>query len=215
MTLDEAPPYPVHYGIVRPERFTPLQLLVRVVAFLAIGAVGLSLGTLFLLVYVALPIIAASRLLSRTDSRSYVAEDGPVIVRALSWIAAVSAWAGLVADRLPARSPDETVTIVIDQIPRPTPTSAIVRVVTGIPSAVVLTVLCWVGVLVWLWAAVSVLFTQQIGPVAFEYLVGLQRWSVRLLAYQASLVDDYPPFSFAETSAPLLAPPASVSSPAS
>ena len=58
---------------------------------------------------------------------------------------------------------------------------------------------CWVssGVRVVLGRTVdSVLRTR--GPAAFNYLVGLQRWSIRLLAYQASLVDEYPPFSFAD-----------------
>ena len=33
----------------------------------------------------------------------------------------------------------------------------------------------------------------------YRYLVGLQRRSIRLPVYQASLVDEYPPFSFADT----------------
>lgn len=36
---------------------------------------------------------------------------------------------------------------------------------------------------------------------ASAYLLGLQRWSVRMLAYQACLTDAYPPFSFADTPA--------------
>jgi len=43
-----------------------------------------------------------------------------------------------------------------------------------------------------------ILVAQRVGPHAFAYLVGLQRWSIRLLAYQASLVDEYPPFSLSE-----------------
>jgi hypothetical protein len=62
----------------------------------------------------------------------------------------------------------------------------------------------WLGVFVWLWAALSILLFQRVGPHAFGYLVGVQRWSVRLLAYQASLVDEYPPFSFSD------APPAAL-----
>ncbi len=61
-----------------------------------------------------------------------------------------------------------------------------------------LAILCWIGVFVWLWAALSILLFERVGPDAFGYLVGLQRWSIRLLAYQASLVDEYPPFSFTE-----------------
>lgn len=191
--------YPVHYSVTPPSRFTPIQLLVRVTAFVAVGAVGLSFGTLFALVYLLLPLIAASRLLSLGDSTAYVREDGPRIAAALRWIAAVSAWAGLVVDELPLGGSPDSVRLSIEGAPRPTPTTAMLRVLMGLPSALVLAFLCAVGVFVWLWAAASVLVTQQIGPRAFEYLVGLQRWSLRLLAYQASLVDAYPPFSFDDT----------------
>jgi hypothetical protein len=96
------------------------------------------------------------------------------------------------------------VTLEIQRTALPTPSSALWRVVTGLPSALVLAILCWIGVVVWLWAALTVLFTERVGRGAFNYLVGLQRWSIRLLAYQASLVDEYPPFSFSDV------PPASL-----
>lgn len=191
--------YPVRYSVERPERFTRLQLLIRVAAFMALGALGLSFGSLFAFAYLALPVYAASRLASRDDASAYVEEDGPRVVKALQWFAALSAWAGLIAETLPGRQPEETVSLrVEDTAVRPTAPSAIWRVLMGLPSALVLMLLCWVGVLVWLWAALTILFTERVGRGAFDYLVGLQRWSVRLLAYQASLVDDYPPFSFSD-----------------
>jgi hypothetical protein len=138
------------------------------------------------------------------DPSAYFRQYGPRVVAALRWLAAVCAWAGLVAERLPSRSPAETVTVEIEDTPHRvlSPSSAIWRVLAGIPSALVLAILGWLGMFVWLWAALSILFTERVGPGAFHYLVGLQRWSVRLLAYQAALVDEYPPFSFAD------APPA-------
>jgi hypothetical protein len=72
-------------------------------------------------------------------------------------------------------------------------------VLAGLPAALVVAVLGWIGVFVWLWAAVSVLVGEHVGRAAFGYLVGLQRYCLRLLVYQASLVDDYPPFSFVHT----------------
>jgi hypothetical protein len=180
-----------------PGTFTRLQLAVRFIAFLALGVAGLSFGTIFAFAYLALPVIAATRL-GRADRSAYLVEDGPRVIAALRWFAAVSAWAGLIADRLPSDQPDETVKLEVEGIAHPTPSSALWRVVTGIPSALVLMVLCWFGMFVWLWAALSILLFQRVGPHAFEYLSGLQRWSTRLLVYQASLVDEYPPFSFAD-----------------
>jgi len=195
--------YPVHYRVERPDRFTRLQLLVRVVAFCALGALGLSFGTVFLFAYLALPVYAASRL-AASDPAEYAAHDGPRVVGALRWLAAVCAWAGLITDHLPARTPDEIVKLEIESAANPTASSAMWRILTGLPSALVLAVLCWIGGLVWLWAALSILFAQRVGPGAFHYLVGLQRWSIRLLAYQASLVDEYPPFSFEDAPPPVL-----------
>jgi hypothetical protein len=198
-------PYPVHYHVERPARLDRLQLLIRIVAFAALGLLGLSFGTVFFFAYLALPAFAAIRLSS--ESPRYLDDDGPRIVQGLSWLAAVSAWAGLLTDRLPSRSPVDTVSLQVEGTARaPTPVSAIWRILTGLPSALVLGILCWVGCFVWLWAALSILFVQRVGPGAFHYLEGLQRWSVRLLAYQASLVDEYPPFSFEE--APAALPPA-------
>jgi hypothetical protein len=178
--------YPVQLHVAPPGACSRLQLAARVVAFAAFGLLGVSFGAVFGFAYLALPAYVASR--------GAAPDIAAPIVRALRWFAAVSAWVGLVADRLPARSPDETVTLVIDAGARPPARGVLIRVITGLPSAIALAVLCWIGVFVWLWAAMTILIAQRIGPSAFAYLTGLQRWSVRLLAYQAGLVDAYPPF---------------------
>lgn len=189
--------YPVHFHAPHPEHFTRLQLLVRLVAFIALGILGLSFGSFFVFAYLALPVFAAIRLASRPPE-AYLDEDGPQIVRVLHWIAAISAWIGLVADRLPAHSPDETVELEVRRTAHPTVKNAMWRVIAGIPSALVLALLGFIGGLVWLWAALTILVSERVGNGAFDFLVGLQRWSIRLLAYQASLVDEYPPFSFSD-----------------
>jgi len=189
--------YPVHYRIEHPHEMSRLQLLVRFVAFCALGVLGLSFGSVFVFGYLALPVIAAIRTSGRAPE-AYATTDAPVILKALRWLAALSAWTAVISDRLPLHTPDEIVTLEIDGTTHPTPASAMSRLITGIPSAFVLWFLGLIGVFVWLWAVLSILFVQRIGQGTFDYLVGLQRWSIRLLAYQASLVDEYPPFSFAD-----------------
>ena len=197
--------YPVHYSVEHPPRFSRINLLLRVLVFVAIGVLGLSFGSVFFFAYLALPVIAAIRISGAGGADAYLRQDGPLVIAALRWLAAICAWAGLITERLPGRSPSETVTVELDETMHrpPTPGSAIWRVIAGIPSALVLAVLGWIGCFVWLWAALSILVNERVGPGAFHYLVGLQRWSIRLLAYQASLVDEYPPFSFSD-SAPAL-----------
>jgi hypothetical protein len=192
-----SPTYPVHYSIERPTRFTRIQLLIRILVFCVLGIIGVSFGLAFMVGYMALPVFAAARLTSRGDKpHAYIETDGPHVIALLRWFAAISAWAGLIAEELPRRAPEETVRIDVEADAHPTPGSALIRLITGLPSAFVLALLGWLGVFVWLWAALSVLFRERVGAGTFNYLVGLQRWSIRLLAYQASLVDEYPPFSF-------------------
>jgi len=201
-------PYPVHYGVERPTHFTRLQLAARVIAFCALGVLGLSFGMVFVFAYLALPVYAATRLSAGREPAAYVTEDGPRVLRGLRWLAAISAWAGLIVEHLPVREASEAVKLEIEGTAHPVQGRALWRVFSGIPSALVLCLLCWFGVFVWLWAALSILVTQRIGDHTFHYLEGLQRWSIRLLAYQASLVDEYPPFSFSD--APAVLPPARV-----
>jgi hypothetical protein len=194
--------YPVHYLVSKPLRYTRLQLLVRLAASVALGVLGLSLGLVYLAAYLALPAVAAVRLGS-TDPATYLREDGARVSRGLAWFAAVYAWFALVTDSLPARLPDEEVRVVVEPQGTPTAASALWRIVTGVPSALVLAFLGCVGGLVWLWSALQVLLFERVGDGAHAYLAGVQRWSVRLLAYQASLVDAYPPFSFDDGEATL------------
>jgi hypothetical protein len=187
--------YPVHYTVTRPARYTRLQLLVRLVASVALGILGLSLGALYLVAYLVLPAFAAARLGVR-DGESYLREDGPRVLRALAWMSAIYAWFALVTDALPVRAPDEQVKITAEPMGSPTAATALWRLLLGLPSALALAFLGCLGGLVWLWSVLQVLLFEQVGEGAHAYLAGVQRWSVRLLAYQASLVDVYPPFRF-------------------
>jgi hypothetical protein len=194
------PSYPVRFSVEHPLRFSRINLLVRAVAFAALGVFGLSFGAVFMFAYLLLPVIATLRLSGTDDPGAYLRQDGPRVLAGLRWFAALSAWAGLTAERFPTSDPAETVTLELEALPHRTSarSAPIWRVVTGIPSALVLAFLSWIGAFVWLWAALSILISERVGTGAFNYLAGLQRWTLRLLAYQASLVDEYPPFSFSD-----------------
>jgi hypothetical protein len=151
--------------------------------------------------YLLLPIYAASRIASLGSAAEYARSDAPRVMRALHWFAAVNAWAGLVVEALPARDPAETVRVRLDPTPvEASPVSAVLRILTGFLNALALGVFGFIGIFVWLWAAISILVRESFGAGASAYLTGLQRWTLRLLAYQACLVDRYPPFSFPDGS---------------
>ena len=198
--------YPVHFDAVEPAQHSRLQLGLRLLAVLALGVIGVSTGGIFCVLYVGLPVFAAVRISSLGSCNAYVTQDRPRILFALRWAAAVTAWLALVVDRLPSGSPDETIRLNVEGQPDQTPSSAAWRVLLGLPSALVLGLLSLFGALVWLWAALAFLLSQSVPRSAWAYLTGLQRYTYRLLAYQAALVDDYPPFALSElhelTSAP-------------
>jgi hypothetical protein len=175
--------YPVHYDVVAATGMSRIQLFIRFVAFVAIGLAGFSSGSIYAFGFFALPIIA-----------TFVRPAK--ILRAIHWYAAISAWMNLTTERIPEQ-PEDTVTLTVDKLPTDLPTPGLVwRVLVGLPSAIALCFVAFIGSFVWLWAAITVLFAERVGAGAHHYLVGMQRWSVRLLAYQAGLVDEYPPFSF-------------------
>lgn len=185
--------YPVQYHAKYPQRFSVVQLALRLVVFIVLGVLGVSFGLLFLVLYLGLPAFAAIRIQSGGHER-YLNLDGPNIVGMLRWVAAVCAWTGLVVDRLPQRDPAELVALsVVHGHGQPTPGTALARVVTGLPSALFLVIVGFVACFVWLWAALSILFTHHVGPKAHAFLEGVQRLCLRLLVYQASLVESAPP----------------------
>lgn len=190
--------YPVHFDVQPSPRFSRVQLGLRVVVLLALGAAGLSLGLLFALVFFLLPVVAAVRVAAHQDAESYVRDDGPRILFALRWLAAATAWLGLATEQFPRERPEETVTLELETVALPTMGGAAARVLLGLPSAIVLAVLSWIGGFVWLWAALNILIEETIGARVGAYLLGIQRWTYRLLVYQAALVDEYPPFGFEE-----------------
>jgi len=187
--------YPVHYEVTKPTRFTRLQMLVRLVASAVTSLLGFSLGLFYPVVYLVLPVYAAVRLGGR-HAADYLRVDAPRVVRLLAWMGVIYAWFALVTDRLPASEDHEEVHIAVEPMGSPTMATAMARLVLGLPSAFALSCLGFVGVFVWFWSALRVFLFEEVGGSAHAYLVGVQRFSIRLLAYQASLVDVYPPFSF-------------------
>lgn len=71
----------------------------------------------------------------------------------------------------------------------------LIKWLLAIPHYVVLFLLFIGAIFAFLWLIVVVLATGRYPQGVFNYLVGVQRWSARVFAYVALLVDEYPPFS--------------------
>jgi hypothetical protein len=98
------------------------------------------------------------------------------------------------------------VRFAVERSGSPTVGSALLRIVLAIPSVIVLAVLALLGSIVWVIAVVLVLVTENYPDGLWRFLLGLVRWEAWLLAYLASLTDEYPPFTLETDTASPAAP---------
>jgi hypothetical protein len=173
-----------------PQRFDRIQVVLRVVIVWLVALVGIPFGWIL---YLGFPVLAAISI-SQKDGARYLEEDGARVTRWLGWVVAVIAYMWQLTDRLPT-SGDAPVRFEVERSGTPTAGSALLRILTAIPSAFVLVLLMFVSAIVWVIAAVWILIAETYPESLYGFQRGVVRWTARLLAYLASLVADYPPFS--------------------
>jgi hypothetical protein len=186
--------YPVQIETTSPLRFDRVQLALRLVIAIALGWVGISAGWLGCALFLALPVIAAV-VISTRGAQGYLDDTGPKLWRVVSWLLAFSAYMLLLTDRFPAGEPTG-VQIQIRPDGLPTTGSALIRLITSLPSGLVLALLGFVSSVLFVIGAVTILVDQHVPAWILGFQRGVLRWQARLAAYHASLVDEYPPFSF-------------------
>ncbi len=187
--------YPVQLHIQSPPRFERLQLLLRLVLAIALGWVGITAGAFCSLLYIALPAIAAVAVSTR-GSAWYEAELAPKLWRALRWLFAFSAYMLLLTDRFPAEAVDRDVAVEMHPTGARTLGSTLARLITSIPSGLALALLSIISC-IFAWVSVITILVDHTVPATIRsFQEGIVRWQARLAAYHASLVEEYPPFSF-------------------
>jgi hypothetical protein len=174
-----------------PQRFDRVQVVLRVVIIWLVALLGLPLGWIL---YLGFPVLATV-LISQKDGARYLEEDGPRVTRWLRSVVAVIAYLWQLTDRLPTSSETTPVRFEVGPSGTPTTGSALLRIITAIPSAFVLALLMFASAIVWVIAAVWILISETYPESLYGFQRGIVRWTARLLAYLASLVEDYPPFS--------------------
>jgi hypothetical protein len=187
--------YPVTFETVRPPRFDRIQVLVRILVLAAIGIVHQTAGSLFIGLYVLLPVVVAISVSQKGGVR-FLTEDRRWLVPALAWVGEVYAFFMFVTDRFPLPSSPRSVDLTVHERGTPSTGSALMRLVMSLPHALVLAILGIASGVIGFVAAVLILFTEKYPESLHTFQRDVLAWMMRLLAYHASLVDAYPPFTF-------------------
>jgi Domain of unknown function (DUF4389) len=189
--------YPVQLDVTSPPRFERVQVVLRFAIAIALGWLGSITGWLPGLVFFALPVIAAT-VVSTRGAQRYLDDVAPALWRAIRWLLALTAYMLLLVDRFPAgEATDVQVNVQVDA--HPTTGSTLLRLITSIPSACVLGILGIASSVLFVVGVVTILIDGQVPRAILAFQRGMLRWQARLWAYHASLVDEYPPFSFEES----------------
>ena len=181
--------HPVHFRVEPAERMQRIQVAIRLVLLIALGAIGCS--SLYWFLYLALPALAAL-LISQHEPGHYLDEDAPRILRVLRWVAGAYAYLWLLTDTVPQGERGGPVELEIEPGGAPTTGSALLRLLYSVPAVLLLAVLSLVAALFWLVGAVFILVRQQLPAAIADYLALTLRYQFRLAAYHLSLVDSYP-----------------------
>lgn len=200
--------YPVTFDIQPPERFQKPHVFIRVLIVIILAILAGSIGWFLGAVYLIFPVLAAI-MISQKGAEQFLAESESNLTKWMRYVVAVYAYMGCLTDRLPNEDPTETFHLSVEPGGTPTAGSALLRIIYGIPSAIVLAILSLAFIVVLPVAAISILINETVPDWAYNFTRGYMRWEARLLAYMSSLVEGYPPYSFANgaETAPPESPP--------
>jgi len=86
---------------------------------------------------------------------------------------------------------------LLRSLPQPGGGGLLLRELAALPHLIVLGLLGLAAFFVWVGVQWVILFTGRYPRGVFDFVVGIERWQVRVNAYGLGLVDRYPPFTFA------------------
>lgn len=197
--------YSVTFDVERPDKLARPHVVIRILLFIVLAFLRSPVGWILGLLYFLVPVFAAI-FISQRGAQRFLEEDAPRITRWLRWLVALDAYLALLTDRFPLEKPEDAVRFEVQSGGTPTVGSALLRLIYSIPSALVLALLSVIAAVVWVIAALMVLIQEGYPQSLYNFQRGVARWGARLLAYHASLVAEYPPFSLHTGPEPVPAP---------
>jgi hypothetical protein len=187
-TVAGAPGYPLRYDVEYPEELS--RWLIFVKWLLAIP----HFIILYLITAANLPIAALLTILFR---RKYPRWWFDFLVALLRYEYRIGAYVFLLRDDFPALEEEQAVHLEVDYPTSPNRWLPLVKWLLAIPHIIVLLFLIIGALVATVIAWFAILFTKRFPRGLFDFVVGVNRWGLRVNAYAFYLfTDKYPPFSF-------------------
>jgi hypothetical protein len=196
--------YPVALTVERPESFARPHVFLRLLVLIAISILA-AFAWLVTLFYIVIPIVAAA-FISSDGAERFREHNAARLRHWLHWVVAFDSYFTFLTDKIPTERPDEAVSLEVRFGGEPTTGSALLRLIMSIPSAFVLALLGIAATITAIIAGVLILVREDYPDSLYRFHLGVVRWGARLLAYHASLVDEYPPFGLDTDQRPQTSP---------
>jgi hypothetical protein len=186
-----APGTPTQFDVEYPEELSRLLIFVKWLLVIPHLFILYALGV----VHTVITLIAFFAILFTTR---YPEGLFKIALGVLRWQANVSAYVLLQRDEYPPFSWDAgeyPVTLEVEYPESLNRWAPLYKWLLAIPNMIVLMVLGFVAFILVFFSWFAILFTGKFPSGLFDFVVGTQRWSLRLNAYIYLMRDEYPPFS--------------------
>ena len=186
-----APDSPTQFNIEYPEELSRLLIFVKWLLVIPHLFILYALGA----VHAVITLIALFAILFTTR---YPEGLFKIALGILRWQANVNAYFLLQRDEYPPFSwdaGDYPLTLEVEYPDSLNRWAPLYKWLLAIPNMIVLVVLGFVAFILVFFSWFAILFTGKFPSGLFDFVVGTQRWSLRLNAYIYLMRDEYPPFS--------------------
>jgi len=190
-TVAGAPGYPLRYDVEYSEELSRWLIFVKwllaIPHFIILYALSIASGVITFIAWFAI-----------LFTKRYPRGLFDFVVNVNRWNANVGAYWGLFRDEYPPFSWEPGQYAVTYEVDYPEELSRwliFVKWLLAIPHLIVLYLLYIGAFVAWVIAWFAILFTKRFPRGLFDFIVGVNRWNLRVGAYTSLLRDEYPPFS--------------------
>jgi hypothetical protein len=190
-TVASAPHFPLRYEVEYTEELSRWLIFVKWLLAIPHVIILIALG----LAVQAMTLVALFAILF---TRRYPRGLFDFIVGVARWNANVNAYTSLLRDEYPPFSFDAGQYPVRYELEYPDELNRwlpLVKWLLAIPHVIIVIALWFATLAVGLVAFFAILFTKRYPRGLFDFVVGVERWSLRVDAYTNLMRDEYPPFS--------------------